>query len=108
MILGYGIQYPSLNCVADHLLRAGRDSGQAILRHRGLGTHLLQPVAAKDGSRVKQQYVAVNDGKLVERSEMTKGYEFAKDQYVTVLARGTEGSWKMRPRTRSTSASSCR
>src|SRR6201985_2249749 len=37
----------------------------------------------KDGSRVKQQYVAVNDGKLVERSEMTKGYEFAKDQYVT-------------------------
>ena len=31
---------------------------------------------------MKQQYVAVNDGKLVERSEMTKGYEFAKDQYV--------------------------
>lgn len=37
---------------------------------------------AKDGSRVKQQYVAVADGKLVERSEMVKGYEFAKDQYV--------------------------
>jgi DNA end-binding protein Ku len=36
----------------------------------------------KDGSRVKQQYIAVNDGKLVERSEMVKGYEFAKDQYV--------------------------
>jgi DNA end-binding protein Ku len=36
----------------------------------------------RDGSRVKQQYVAVNDGKLVERSEMTKGYEFAKDQFV--------------------------
>jgi DNA end-binding protein Ku len=36
----------------------------------------------KDGSRVKQQYVAVNDGKLVERAEMVKGYEFAKDQYV--------------------------
>jgi DNA end-binding protein Ku len=36
----------------------------------------------KDGSRVKQQYVSVNDGKLVERSEMVKGYEFAKDQYV--------------------------
>src|ERR1700728_2098594 len=40
----------------------------------------------KDGSRVKQQYVAVNDGKLVERSEMTKGYEFAKDQYVMFSA----------------------
>jgi DNA end-binding protein Ku len=37
---------------------------------------------AKDGSRVRQQYVAVKDGQIVERSEMTKGYEFAKDQYV--------------------------
>jgi DNA end-binding protein Ku len=36
----------------------------------------------KDGSRVKQQYVAVNDGQLVDRSEMIKGYEFAKDQFV--------------------------
>ena len=35
-----------------------------------------------DGSRVRQQYIAVNDGKLVERSDMVKGYEFAKDQYV--------------------------
>jgi DNA end-binding protein Ku len=36
----------------------------------------------KDGSRVKQQYVAVNDGKIVERSDLVKGYEFAKDRYV--------------------------
>jgi DNA end-binding protein Ku len=41
---------------------------------------------AKDGSRVKQQYLAVNDGKPVERSEMTKGYEFAKDQFVSFTA----------------------
>jgi DNA end-binding protein Ku len=40
----------------------------------------------KDGSRVKQQYVAVNDGKLVERADMVKGYEFAKDQYVQFSA----------------------
>ena len=40
----------------------------------------------KDGSRVKQQYIAVNDGKLVERSDMVKGYEFAKDQYVQFSA----------------------
>src|SRR5215475_1808097 len=39
-----------------------------------------------DGSRVKQQYIAVNDGKLVERAEMVKGYEFAKDQYVMFSA----------------------
>ncbi len=36
----------------------------------------------KDGSRVKQQYIAVADGQPVERSEMVKGYEVAKDQYV--------------------------
>jgi DNA end-binding protein Ku len=41
---------------------------------------------AKDGSRVKQQYIAVNDGEPVERAEMTKGYEFAKDQYVMFSA----------------------
>jgi len=40
----------------------------------------------KDGSRVKQQYIAVKDGKPVERSEMVKGYEFAKDQYVMFSA----------------------
>jgi DNA end-binding protein Ku len=40
----------------------------------------------KDGSRVKQQYIAVADGQPVERSEMVKGYEFAKDQYVMFTA----------------------
>jgi DNA end-binding protein Ku len=37
---------------------------------------------AKDGSRVKQQYVSERDGKVVERAEMVKGYEFEKDRYV--------------------------
>jgi DNA end-binding protein Ku len=36
----------------------------------------------RDGSRLKQQYVCLADGKVVDRSEMVKGYEFAKDQYV--------------------------
>ena len=37
---------------------------------------------AKDGSRVRQQYVSDVDGKVVERSEMVKGYEFEKDKFV--------------------------
>jgi len=38
---------------------------------------------AKDGSRVKQQYVSEKDMKtVVPRSDMIKGYEFEKDQYV--------------------------
>ena len=34
------------------------------------------------GSRLKQQYVCAREGVVVDRSEMVKGYEFAKDQYV--------------------------
>jgi DNA end-binding protein Ku len=37
---------------------------------------------AKDGSRVKQQYISESTGKVVERSEMIKGYEFEKDRFV--------------------------
>ena len=35
-----------------------------------------------DGSRLRQQYVCQKEGVVVERDEMVKGYEFAKDQYV--------------------------
>jgi DNA end-binding protein Ku len=35
------------------------------------------------GSRLKQQYVCARDGEKVERDDMIKGYEFAKDKYVT-------------------------
>ncbi len=34
------------------------------------------------GSRLRQQYVCQKDGQIVERDDMVKGYEFAKDQYV--------------------------
>ena len=36
----------------------------------------------KDGARLKQQYVADTDGKVVPRDEMVKGYEFEKDHFV--------------------------
>jgi DNA end-binding protein Ku len=35
-----------------------------------------------DGSRLKQQYLCQKEGVVVERDDMVKGYEFAKDQYV--------------------------
>jgi DNA end-binding protein Ku len=35
------------------------------------------------GSRVKQQYVCVEEDKVVPRNELVKGYEFEKDRYVT-------------------------
>jgi len=34
------------------------------------------------GSRLKQQYICQKEGVVVDRGEMVKGYEFAKDQYV--------------------------
>lgn len=41
--------------------------------------HHLDP----QGARVKQQYISAKTGEVVPRSEMVKGYEFAKGQYVT-------------------------
>ena len=41
--------------------------------------HMLH---AKDGSRLKQQYVCAEEQRVVPREEIVKGYEFAKDQYV--------------------------
>jgi DNA end-binding protein Ku len=38
---------------------------------------------APDGSRVKQQYVHANSGDVIPRADLRRGYEFAKDQYVT-------------------------
>jgi DNA end-binding protein Ku len=38
------------------------------------------------GSRLKQQYLCAKEGVVVERGDMVKGYEFAKDQYVTFTA----------------------
>jgi DNA end-binding protein Ku len=38
---------------------------------------------AKDGSRLKQQYVRASDGAVVPNDERVLGYEFAKGQYVT-------------------------
>ncbi len=34
------------------------------------------------GSRLRQQYLCIKHGSVVERDDMVKGYEFAKDQYV--------------------------
>src|SRR5262244_2289881 len=37
----------------------------------------------KDSARLKQQYICTKDGEVVPRDQMVKGYEFAKDRYVT-------------------------
>jgi DNA end-binding protein Ku len=46
----------------------------------GVSFHLLH---AKCGTRLKQQYVCPSDGEIVSRDQIIKGYEFAKEQYVT-------------------------
>jgi len=46
----------------------------------GISFNLLH---AGCGSRLKQQYICAKEGVVVERADMVKGYEFAKDQYVT-------------------------
>ena len=46
----------------------------------GVSFNMIDP---ESGSRVKYQYVRASDGEPVERSSLVKGYEFAKDRYVT-------------------------
>ena len=51
----------------------------AVLASERLAFHLLRK---SDGSRIKEQFVAANDGKQVARADMVKGYEFAKGKHV--------------------------
>jgi len=38
---------------------------------------------SRHGVRVKQQYISPADGKVMEKEEIIKGYEYARDQFVT-------------------------
>jgi DNA end-binding protein Ku len=49
---------------------------------RSTGSIHFNLLHKKDGSRLKQQYICQKEGLVVEREEIVKGYEFAKDQYV--------------------------
>ena len=51
----------------------------AVRVSAGLSFHLLH---AKDDVRLKQQYICPEDEEIVPRSEMVKGFEFKKDEYV--------------------------
>ena len=50
-------------------------------RSSGISLNMLH---RDDLSRLKQQYVCLADGKVVERSDIVKGYEFRKDEYVVI------------------------
>jgi DNA end-binding protein Ku len=43
-------------------------------------------IHTKCGSRLKQQYICAQEGSIVEKDEICKGYEFAKGQYVLFSA----------------------
>src|SRR5438309_8981574 len=65
-------------------------------RSSGISFNMLH---RPDLQRLKQQYVCLADGKVVERSEIVKGYEFRKDEYVVVEP---EEIKKIEPRTAKT------
>jgi DNA end-binding protein Ku len=48
---------------------------------KGVSFNLLH---GKDKSRLKQQYICSTCGEVVEREEMVRGYEYAKDQYAVL------------------------
>jgi DNA end-binding protein Ku len=51
-------------------------------RSQGISFNMLH---RDDLSRLKQQYVCLVDNQVVERSEIVKGYEYRKDEYVVIL-----------------------
>ena len=46
----------------------------------GISFNLLHKTC---GSRLKQQYVCLKEGVVVDRADMVKGFEFTEDRYVT-------------------------
>ena len=50
-------------------------------RSSGISFNMLH---RKDKSRLKQQYVCLKDGEVVDRSDIVKGFEFRKDEYIVV------------------------
>jgi DNA end-binding protein Ku len=50
-------------------------------RSSGISFNMLH---RPDKSRLKQQYVCQADGQVVDRSEIVKGYEYRKDEYIVI------------------------
>ena len=50
-------------------------------RSSGISFNMLH---RPDLQRVKQQYICPAENKVVERSEIVKGYEFRKDEYIVI------------------------
>src|SRR6201993_1692057 len=50
-------------------------------RSSGISFNMLH---RPDHQRVKQQYICPAENKVVERSEIVKGYEFRKDEYIVI------------------------
>ena len=50
-------------------------------RSQGISFNMLH---RPDKSRLKQQYICQADGQVVDRSDMVKGYEFRKDEYIVI------------------------
>ena len=50
-------------------------------RSSGISFNMLHRT---DKSRLKQQYVCLADGQVVDRSDTVKGYEFRKDEYIII------------------------
>jgi DNA end-binding protein Ku len=50
-------------------------------RSSGISFNMLH---RPDKSRLKQQYVCLADGQVVDRADIVKGYEFRKDEYIVI------------------------
>src|SRR5205814_3320729 len=56
-------------------------------RSSGISFHMLH---RDDLTRIKQQLYCPSDNRVVERSEIVKGYEYRKDEYVVIEREGSK------------------
>ncbi|MFN8642379.1 MAG: Ku protein [Candidatus Binatia bacterium] len=67
-------------------LRAGLGADQALQRDPVEGAVVQSPASPRTARRPLVQYVRQSCGEVVERDQMARGYEYAKDQYVVLSA----------------------
>jgi hypothetical protein len=77
-----GASQSAYDGVDDFELRARFSASQGLYRHGKQVGRWLQPDAQGCGTRIKQKYVCPDAGKVVERADMVKDYEFEKEKYV--------------------------
>ena len=83
LVSTWGETYGGLSLVWLSDVRINLHAGASVLG-RAQQRHLVQPASPHRPPRVKQQLICPLDNQVLERSDIVKGYEYRKDEYVII------------------------